>query len=434
MALDVERWVTAEEVAPLLPSTLASSLQGSRILAIAGHVHQLRSEGKEVANFTIGDFSPAVFRIPEVLQQGIGEQLAAGQTFYPPAVGTLELRRAVRAFYEAALGLRYPAGSVQVGSGARPPIFAAFQAIVDPGDVVVYPVPSWNIRYYVQLNAAEGVPVVTHPEDGFMPTASALLPHLPKARLVVLNSPSNPAGTVIRAELLEEICRAIVAENEARLAAGRRPCMLLYDQVYWQLTFPGHVHHTPPSLVPEMAAYTVMIDAISKCWAATGLRLGWAVAPPPLVARMTPLIGHMGAWAPRPAQLATAQLLEDPSAVAPFMEEFRGALQRSLQQLADGLTALQEEGLPVSCFAPQGAIYLSARFDLRGRTVLNRAIDDDESLRVLLLEEAGVAVVPFSAFGYPDGSGWVRWSVGAVSSEDIAGALERLGALLRSAQ
>ncbi|HHO53695.1 MAG TPA: aminotransferase class I/II-fold pyridoxal phosphate-dependent enzyme [Deltaproteobacteria bacterium] len=432
MSLDVRPWVQSDDLSTLLPNELANKLQGSQILAIAAHVARCRAEGRTIANLTIGDFDPSLYPIPSALEQRIVAQLQAGQTNYPPAVGVPELCEAVRSFYDRALGLDYPPGSVQVGSGARPPIYAAFQTVVEPGDVVVYPVPTWNVRYYVYLRQAEGVEIPTRPEDGFMPTAATILPHLGRARMVVLNSPLNPAGTVIDPVLLREICGAIVAENQRRRARGDKPVVLLYDQVYWQLIFPGHEHHTPVGLVPEMAAYTIHIDAISKCWAATGIRVGWAVAPPPLISKMKPLVGHMGAWAARAEQLATAELIQQPEVVEGFLDDFRGQLRARLEQLSRGLKAMAAEGLPVDCLEPQGAIYLSVRFDLQGRTVAGHTVTDGESLRTLLLEEAGVAVVPFTAFGYPDGSGWVRLSVGAISEAEIDGALQRISALLRA--
>ncbi len=432
MSLDVRPWVQQEDLSTLLPNTLAAGLKGSQILAIAGDVRRMKAEGRQVSDFTIGDFDPSIYPIPDLLEKGIIAQLQAGQTNYPPAIGTPELCDAVLSFYRSTLGLDYPTGSVQVGSGARPPIYAAFQTVIEPGDVVVYPVPTWNVRYYVYLRQAEGVAVQTRPEDGFMPTARDILPHLSRARMVVLNSPLNPAGTVISETLLREICEAIVAENQERRARSERPVVLLYDQVYWQLTFPGHQHHTPPGLVPEMAAYTIHIDAISKCWAATGVRVGWAVAPPPLIAKMKPLVGHMGAWAARAEQMATAKLLEAPAEVAPFLTGFRDRIQGSLQRLADGFASMAAEGLPVRCLPPQGAIYLSVRFDRSGLTAKGQAIETDEALRALLLEEAGVAIVPFASFGYPEDSGWFRFSVGAASTEAIDVALERIRTLLRA--
>jgi len=141
---------------------------------------------------------------------------------------------------------------------------------VAPGDIVVYPVPNWNNQYYAYLNRARAVAVPTRPENGFLPTAEELAPHLKVARLFCLCSPSNPTGTVFGREQLTAICEAVVDENRRRRAVGDRPLMVLYDQVYWQLVFAGSEHLTPVGLVPEMARYTLFVDAISKGWAATG--------------------------------------------------------------------------------------------------------------------------------------------------------------------
>ena len=431
MALDLRPlFADAGDLPARTPSPMAAAMQGSAILAIAGEVRALRAAGEAVANFTIGDFDPSLFPIPAALVAGIKAKLDAGETNYPPAVGMPELRSAIRHYYKERLGLDYPEGTVQVGSGARPPIYSAFRSILAPGDVVVHPVPTWNVRYYVHLNQAEGIAVVTKPENGFMPTLDDLLPHLPRARVLVLNSPLNPSGTVIAEDLLRPVCEAIIEENRRREAAGERPLILLYDQVYQQLVFDGYAHTTPIHLVPEMAKYTILVDAISKAWAATGLRLGWAVAPPWIIGRMKPLVGHMGAWAARAEQLATADLLAAPESTDAFMNDFRGTLQSRLRRLRDGLLAMKAEGLPVDCLDAQGAIYLSARFDLAGRRLVDRTVETDEDVRSVLLHGAGVAVVPFTAFGYPDRTGWVRFSVGSVSDADVDAALSRIRSLL----
>lgn len=413
------------------PSRLAQGLVGSSILKIAGEVAVLKSSGAAVSDFTVGDFSPAQFRVPPALESAIREELAAGNTNYPPAVGSKALRDAVRALYVRELGLDYPDGCVQIGSGARPPIYGLFKTLVDPGDKVVYPVPSWNNKHYTYLCGGVPVPVATRPEDGFMPSAAALAQHLPTARLLCLNSPLNPSGTAISESLLRELCEAVLAENARRAAAGERALFVFYDQVYWQLTFGDTRHLTPVALYPEMAHYTVFVDAISKCWAATGLRVGWAVGPKWVIERMGPLIGHMGAWAALPEQLASARLLREPALMGTWMADFQAAVTQRLDSLYAGLMGLQAEGLPVDALTPQGAIYLTAKVDLIGRTLADGRVLDEDGVRQLLLTEAGVAVVPFSAFDYPAGSGWMRFSVGAVSVADCEAAIQRLGALLR---
>lgn len=412
-------------------SQLAMQMKPSEILAIADEVRALQAKGVQVANFTIGDFAPSEFRVPPRFIDHVQRIQREGETNYPPAVGMPQLRQAVRSFYARELGLAYPEGSVQVGSGARPLIYAAFACIVSPGDTVLYQVPSWNTAYYADLNFADGIELTASPDEGFMLTAADLAPHLPDARLLVINSPQNPSGTAISRQAMTDICEAIVAENRQREISGQRPLFLIYDMVYWQLTLDGVEHATPVGCVPEMAKYTIMVDAISKSWSATGVRVGWAVGPPWLMAPMKALIGHMGAWAGRAPQLATAATLEDATAMAPWMEQYRQKVAGRQQHIYDRLAAMQAEGLPVEPVQPEGALYVTARFKLHGKTVGEHPIKTDQDIRRALLHEARTAVVPFVSFGYPDGTGWMRFSVGAVSDNDITAALDRIGELLR---
>ena len=433
MAIEMAKWFSEPGDLPdRTISEMAKGLEGSAILKIAGEVRGLLADGRNVANFTVGDFSPAQFKIPPALRDNIKQALDDGHTNYPPAVGIPELRAAIRRLYKRDLGLDYPEGCVQVGSGARPPIFASFACLVSPGDTVLYQVPSWNIRYYVHLTQAKGIALQAKAENGFMFTAEDLLPHLSTARMLVINSPQNPSGTAISEKMLTDICEAIVAENQRRAQNGTPPLMLMYDQVYWQLTFGDTRHYHPAGLVPEMARYTIYVDAVSKCWAATGLRMGWAVVPPWVRDKMKAYVGHMGAWASRSVQLATAQVHDDPSSIDTYMTELKSALQDRLQRLFEGFESMREAGLPVYAIAPQGAIYLTVRFDLHGRTVDGKAIETDDDLRSALLHGADTAVVPFTAFGYPDKSGWVRYSVGAVGLDDVEHSLANVRRLLES--
>ncbi len=414
-------------------SPLAAGMTGSAILGIASEVRALAAQGVAICNLTVGDFDPSQFQVPTTLGTAIGERIAEGQTNYPPSDGLPELRQAVADYYEAKLGVRFPMGSVVIGSGARPPLYAAFRCILSPGDTYVYGLPTWNNEYYAYLNGADAVALQTRPEDGFFLTAEALRPHLGRARLVHLNSPLNPCGTVIEAEALAAICQAIVEENRRREAAGRESVMLLFDMVYWQLTFGDAVHHDPITLVPEIAPYVLYVDAISKCFAATGLRVGWGVVPSYLQPKMKALIGHMGAWSPRPIQLATATLLRDHATIATYMEGFGAELRERLDLIFDRFTAMKAEGLPVDAIPPQGAIYLSIQIGLIGRTTPGgQTLDTNDAIRRYLLDEARVAVVPFRAFGLEGESGWFRMSIGAVGVDELAAGLDRVAAAIRA--
>lgn len=435
MTIDVSaQYAAAKDTAHRATAPAMDEMQGSDILAIAAEVRALREQGRPVHNLTIGDFDPAVFPIPAALTERIHKALLDGHTTYPPAVGVPELRKAITGLYRRELGLDFPVDAVLVGSGARPPLYAAIKCLTADGDNVIFPVPSWNTNHYVWLARGHGVPIVTSPETGFMPTAAQLMPHLSTARIVVINSPQNPSGTMITDSVLGEVCDAILSENERRRVLGERPLFLIYDAVYWQLTFGDTQHHTPINLRPAMAPYTIMIDAISKCWAATGLRVGWCVAPPWVRDKMQQLIGHMGAWAGRAEQIATAQLLDDPSLLGSYMEDFKREIRFRLDGLQDGVETMAREGLPVSCLPAAGAIYLSVRFDLIGRHLADgTTLRSDGDLRKWLLHRAGVAIVPFSSFGYPDGSGWVRMSVGSITRDDVARTVSALREALSQA-
>ena len=206
------------------------------------------------------------------------------------------------------------------------------------------------------------------------------------ARLVLINSPLNPTGTVIDPEVLRKICEMIVEENRRRERAGGKAAWLCYDQVYWQLLAPGVRHATPPEVCPDVAPYTIILDAASKSFAATGLRVGWAVMPPAARQRMADILGHVGAWAPRPEQVAMAALLDDEPAVTAYLGEMRARVQQRLDRLAAGFAAMRADGYPVEAIAPQGAIYLSVRIAIPAQT--------NEATRQLLLTRAGLAVVP----------------------------------------
>jgi aspartate aminotransferase len=402
-------------------SQLSQTLRHSSILAIAAEVKALQKEGRQLLDLTVGDFSSKQFPIPVELENGTVDALRAGETTYPPSVGIEALREAVRQFYKRRLGLEFPLESVLIASGARPAIYGVYRALVDAGDRVVFGVPSWNNDYYTDMVGAKAVTVECDARTRFLPTASMLRPLVRGARLLALNSPLNPTGTVFDATQLAEICDLVLEEN-ARRGSGERPLFVMYDQVYWMLTIGGAKHVDPLSLRPNIAPYVVLVDAISKAFASTGLRVGWAVAPADIIKPMNAIIGHVGAWAPRAEQVATAKLLGDHAAIDRYIDHMRDEVAKRLDAVYDTLTTLQREGLPVECVRPEGAIYVSARFALHGmRTPDGAALETDEDVRRYLLNAAGLAAVPFNAFGAQGDNGWFRLSIGTVSVDQIAG-------------
>ncbi|HEY6194766.1 MAG TPA: aminotransferase class I/II-fold pyridoxal phosphate-dependent enzyme [Candidatus Eisenbacteria bacterium] len=413
-------------------SRLAQGMVGSEVLRISGEVRAVVASGREVLNLTVGDFDPREFPLPKKLAEGVKAALDAGHSNYPPSNGILELRKAVVGFYEREMQLEYPLESVIIAGGARPLIYAAFKTLVDVGDGVVFPVPSWNNNHYVYLCGGRSIPLEVSREHRFHPTPEQIAAVLPGARLLSLSSPLNPTGTGIEPGVLAAISQQVVDENRRRERTGARPLFMMFDQVYWATAFDTGMPVTPPALVPEVAPYTVLIDAISKSLAATGLRVGWALAHPAVTARMSDLLGHVGAWAPKPEQVATAAFIADPAAFHEFRGQMAVRLRARLEALHDGLMSMRARGLPVEAVEPEGTLYLSARFALGG-TVRGRQLATNEDVRKLLLEEAGVAAVPFQAFALPHEDGWFRLSVGAVSVPAIEQGLGRLEQVLAEA-
>jgi aspartate aminotransferase len=394
-------------------------------------VRALQASGCKISNLSIGDFDPREFPIPRRLMDGIENALSRGETNYPPAAGVAALREQISALYTREFGLSIPASSVIVTGGARPGLFAAYQLLVDRGDRVVFPVPSWNNDHYCALSGAVPVPIECGKGTAFLPTAAMLADAIRGARMLVLNSPVNPTGTAFDAATLQAICDAVLEENDRR-SDDEPPLYLLYDQVYWMLTFGGLRHVVPSVLRPDIAPYTILVDGISKVFAATGLRAGWVCPPPSLAGQFNAFLGHVGAWAPRPVQVATAEMLADAKAVEAARQTMRAGLERRLNRLHAGLMAMCRDGFPVDAVAPAGAMYLSARFGL-ARGHAGSAAETTEMIRRQLLERAGLAVVPFEAFGHTGEPGWFRLSVGSVSEGMVEDVLERLRETLQGA-
>lgn len=258
-------------------SHLSETLIGSEIVSLGGEIREKIRQGEKIYNFTVGDFDPKIFPIPQALEDEIINAYKNHFTNYPAAEGNLDLRESISSFLKERENLDYSVNEILVSCGGRPLIYSLFRAIVDEGDKVIYAVPSWNNNHYTHFNSAEHVVIETYVENNFMPSAQDIAQYIKGATLVCLCSPQNPTGTTITKEDLESICDMILKENESR-NKGEKKLFLMYDQMYWNLTYGDTVHYNPVSLRPEMKKYTIYIDAISKVFAATGLRVGWSWA------------------------------------------------------------------------------------------------------------------------------------------------------------
>lgn len=413
-------------------SNKAANLIGSEIIRLGNEIQQRLRLGEKIFNLTIGDFDPKIFPIPSALKDNIVSAYEAGETNYPPADGVVALKDSVRRFLATRIDLNAENDEVMIAGGGRPLIYTAYQAIVDPDDVVVYPVPSWNNNHYCYLTGARKSEVVTLPENGFMPTAADLAPHLEDAVLLALCSPLNPTGTVFTRESLTEICN-LVLEINLRRGSARKPLYVLYDQIYWMLRAEGIEHVHPVALCPEMKPYTIYIDGISKSLAATGVRVGWCVGPATVIGKMKSILGHIGAWAPRAEQVATASVLDAETVLDDYLRDMQDKLSTRFDLLFAGLTSLRERGFPVDVIRPQGAIYVTARFALRGmKTKTGETIVTTQDITSYLLDQARIAVVPFTSFGCGADTDWFRISVGTLKEEDIPVILQSLEGVLAS--
>lgn len=413
-------------MADLKVSDMAENLIGSEIIKLAAEINKKIKGGKVIDNFTIGDFDPSIFPIPTELNKAIQDAYEAGETNYPPANGVLLLRQATAAFMKARQNLDYDPDNFLISGGARPLIYAVYSSVLDPGDSVIFPVPSWNNNHYTHLHRSNQICVEARAENNFMPTAEDIAPHIGEAALLALCSPLNPTGTVFSKEDLEQICDLVIAENKRR-EGNRKPIYVIYDQIYWMLTYGNTKHHDPVSLRPEMRDYTIFIDGISKSFAATGVRVGWAFGPAKVMNKMKAILSHVGAWSPKAEQVATAKYIADEKAVDAYLDNFKFEIHERLNSFYEGFLELRDEGFNVEAIIPQAAIYLTVKIDMRGKTTKDgKLMTTMGDVTEFLIDEAGLAIVPFTSFGASGDSPWYRLSVGTCPKDNISEIIQRL--------
>lgn len=407
-------------------SHLAETLIGSEIVKIGGEIREKIRQGEKIYNFTIGDFDPAIFPIPKELEEEIITAYRNHFTNYPAAEGVPDLRESISVFMKEWGGLYYSPEEIQVSCGGRPLIYSIFRAICDKGDKIVYAVPSWNNNHYVHFVEGEHVVIEAGPETNFMPTVATLRPAIKGATLLALCSPQNPTGTTFTKEELEAICDMVLEEN-ARRGADEKKLYVMYDQMYWHLTFGDIKHYDPVTLRPAMREYTIFVDAISKVFAATGVRVGWSMGPATIIAKMKAILTHIGAWAPMAEQKAVAKYLQQKEAIDKYLVHFKGEVEERLNKIYEGLTALKNEGFCINAITPQAAIYLTIQFDLKGKkTASGKVLETQSDVTAYLLDEAKLALVPFYCFGASKDSNWYRLSVGTCKKEEIGEMLNML--------
>ena len=411
-------------------SQLAETLIGSEIIKLAGEVNEKINQGQHIYNYTIGDFNPKIFPIPKRFEELITKAYNDNHTNYPAAEGIPELRKAVSNFIKRYEKLDYNTNQILISGGGRPLIYAIYRTIVDKGDKVIYTVPSWNNNHYTHFVEGNHIAIETNAENNFMPTAEQLKDEIKDASLLALCSPLNPTGTAFKRDQLLAICDLVIAENNRR-PANQKKLFILFDQIYWQLTFGETVHENPVTLRPELKDVTIFVDGMSKAFAATGVRVGWSMGPEKVITKMKAILSHIGAWSPMPEQKAAAIYLEEYDEIDKYLADLKSKVYARLHSIYLGFQALKQKGFSIDAIDPEAAIYLTVKFDLVGKTKPDGTMLNNQSeVCAYILNEAGLAVVPFFAFGASNESPWYRLSVGTCKLEEVPEMLSKLESTL----
>jgi aspartate aminotransferase len=395
---------------PISISRMAAAVLPSATLAAGAKARQMKAEGIHVFDFSLGEPD---FPTPEPICQAAVKAMQAGHTRYTPANGIAELRAAVARVYQKTYGIRYTPEQVLISSGAKHSLHNALAATVGPGDEVIIPTPYWvSYSDLVEMTGAKYVLVPTTHESGFKMTPQQLRAALtPRSKLLMLNSPSNPTGTVYTRRELEALADVVLDS----------PLAVLSDEIYERLVYGDARATCFAAMRPELAERTITVSGASKTYAMTGWRVGWALGPAAVVKAMGNVQSQQTGCPCSVSQDAALAALEgDQECVEKMRREFEARRDLVCRRLS---------ALPgVKCPTPGGAFYaffnVAAHF---GRTLGGRKVTDSLTFCQAALESAHVNLVAGSAFG---AEGYARLSF-ATSREQINGGLDRLEQLLK---
>lgn len=378
----------------------------SATLVITSKAARLRAEGVDVISLGAGEPD---FDTPDHIKSAAKHALDRGVTKYTAVEGMPELRRAVATWFAKAHGFEVSPSQVMVSAGAKQVIFNAFHALLNPGDEVVLPAPCWvSYAEIAKLAGAVPVPVLSRAKDGFMANVDAIARAIsPATRMLVLCSPSNPTGAVCDEPTLRAIADLVV----------RHDLWLVTDDIYRGLCYGGARFVQAASFGPEVRKRTIVVDGVSKSYAMTGWRIGFALAEPEIITGMATLQGQSTTNATAVSQAAALAAVTGPE---DDLERMRVEFDGRRRAMLDGLRAIPG----VTCVEPKGAFYAfpDVTAFVGRQTADGRTITDDVVLSDYLLDEARVAVVPGSAFFGP---GFIRLSY-ATSRPNIDKALTRI--------
>ena len=386
-------------------SILARNVNPSTTLAIDAMAKQMRADGLDVIGFGAGEPD---FETPVNIQDVGVEAIRKGKTKYTPAAGIVELRKAAANRLKLDCGLDYDWSQIVVASGAKHNVYVALAALLDPGDEVIVPAPYW-VSYCEMISMLGGkpVPVLAEEAQGFKITPAQLEAAVTaKTKAVMLHNPSHPTGMFYTRPELEALAEVCV----------RHDLYVIADEIYYKLLYDGLEFTSFAALGDEAKERTIIINGVSKSYAMTGWRIGYAASNKQLAKVMSNYLSHSTGAPSTISQWAAVEALNGPQegieAMRKIFEERRNYLVSRLNSI-DG----------VSCITPNGAFYVMMNIEkLIGRTLGGRLIENDDDFGVAFLEKGLVAVVPCSGFGIKN---FVRWTY-ATSMENIKEGLDRL--------
>ena len=391
-------------------SVRASRMEPSATLAVVNKAKALKYEGKPVISFGAGEPD---FDSPAAAASCAESAIKEGKTHYTQSNGILELREAVASYYSDRFGLDYPADQVIIGPGAKPLIYGSLASLVDPEDEVLVFSPAW-VSYVEQIRLLDGrASIVDTVTTGNVPLASKVAEAVtPRTVGMLINTPNNPTGAVYDDETLREIAE-IALEHDL---------WIINDEIYERLVYGNSTHLNIATLVPEVADRTIQINGVSKAFAMTGWRIGYALAPKWLSPKIGAIQGHLTSNACTIAQWASLGALKGAEEdVVRMRDEF--ARRRAI------ITDLLKEMPLVSFSEPQGAFYVFLNVaGALGGLFNGKKLEDDATFCEALLETEYVAAVPGTAFLAP---GHIRLSY-ANSEAEIREGMARLKRFLGS--
>ena len=392
-------------------SRIASAVHASTTLAIDAKAKQMKADGLDVVGFGTGEPD---FDTPENIKLAAIAAINEGKTKYTPAAGIIPLRKAVAESLKRELDLDYDFTQIVIASGAKHNLYAALRTLVNPGDEVILPAPYW-VSYDEMIAMVGGVSVIINATEAqnFKVTAAQLEAAVTeKTKAVILNNPSNPTGMLYSKEELEAIAAVCVKHD----------LYIIADEIYFKLLYDGRTFTSIASLGEDVKERTIIINGVSKSYAMTGWRIGYAAAPAHIAKIMANYLSHSTGAPSTISQWAAVEAFNGPQDT---IEAMRKVFEERRNYIVERMNSI--EG--VSCIMPEGAFYVMMNIEkLKGKTIGGTVINTSDDFAMAFLEKELVAVVPCSGFGAPD---FVRWTY-ATSMDNIKEGLNRLERFLKS--